>query len=114
MHVQVIHFTVGATDPVQGFRSHGVRSVALADGAGADETYVSCLHVEPGGWITDPPTVRDSTLLLVHGEATFRSIETGLRLELSPGVGLALNDPQLKRMALAREVRLTEPHSHCR
>ena len=91
MHVQVIHFTVGATDPVQGFQSHGVRSVALADGAGADEAYVSCLHFEPGGWIVDPPTVRDSALLLVHGEATFFSMETGLRLELSPGVGLTMN-----------------------
>jgi hypothetical protein len=91
MHVQVIHFTVGATDPVQGFQSHGVRSVALADGAGADETYVSCLHFEPGGWIIDPPTVRDSALLLVHGAATFFSMETGLRLELSPGLGLTLN-----------------------
>jgi hypothetical protein len=91
MHVQVIHFTVRATDPVQGFQSHGVRSVALADGAGADETYISCLHFEPGGWIIDPPTVRDSVLLLVHGAATFFSMETGLRLELSPGLGLTMN-----------------------
>jgi hypothetical protein len=97
MRVQVVHFTEGATDPVQGFRSHGVRVVTLADGAGADETYVSCLHFEPGGWISDPPAVRDSALLSVHGEATLMGLDadtravTGPRLELSPGVGLILS-----------------------
>jgi hypothetical protein len=97
MQVQVVHFTEGATDPVQGFRSHGVRVVTFADGAGADETYVSCLHFEPGGWISDPPAVRDSALLSVHGEATLMGLDadtrvvTGPRLELLPGVGLILS-----------------------
>jgi len=36
MHVQFVHFTAGATHPVQGFKAHGVRVVTLADGAGAD------------------------------------------------------------------------------
>jgi hypothetical protein len=91
MHVQFVHFTAGATDPVEGFKAHGVRVVTLADGAGADETYVSCLHFEPGGWISDPPAVRDSAVLVVHGEVTFNSEETGLRLELSPGTGLVMS-----------------------
>ncbi len=97
MKVQVVHFTERATDPVQGFRSHGVKVVTLADGAGADETYVSCLHFEPGGWILDPPAVRDSALLSVHGEATLMGLDadtqvvTGPRVELTPGLGLILN-----------------------
>lgn len=97
MQVQVVHFTEGATDPVQGFRSHGVRVVTLADGAGADETYVSCLHFEPGGWISDPPAVRDSALLSVYGEATLMGLDAdtggieGPRLELSPGLGLIVS-----------------------
>ena len=57
--LNIIYFVRGATDPLQRFRSHGVRSVLLADGAGTDETYVSCLHFDPGGWITDPPADRD-------------------------------------------------------
>jgi hypothetical protein len=36
--LDVIHFTLGATDPIVGRRAHGVRVVVLADGGGADET----------------------------------------------------------------------------
>lgn len=96
--MHVIHFTEGATDPVQEFSAHGVRLVTLADGAGADETYVSCLHFEPGGWISDPPVVRDGLILLVHGEAGFRAEESGLPLQLVPGLGLVMNADQRYRL----------------
>ena len=89
--LHVIHFTRGSTDPVEGFRAHGVRVVMLADGAGADETYVSCLHFEPGGWIADPPTGRDSAILAVHGEVILHEARWGMRLDLSPGVGVVIN-----------------------
>jgi len=32
--MRVVHFTEGATDPLHGFRAHGVGFVPLADGAG--------------------------------------------------------------------------------
>jgi hypothetical protein len=89
--LNVVHFTHGATDPVQGLRSHGVRVVMLADGGGADETYVSCLHFEPGGWVTDPPAERASAILAVHGRVTlFQSKPYSKRQDLSPGVGVVM------------------------
>jgi hypothetical protein len=89
--LDVIHFTKGATDPLEGFRAHGVRAVMLADGGGADETYVSCLHFEPGGWVVDPPMGRDSAILAVQGEVILHEARYGMRLDLSPGVGVVMN-----------------------
>jgi hypothetical protein len=90
--LNVVHFTHGATDPLQGFRCHGVRVVMLADGGGEYETYVSCLHFEPGGWVTDPPTQRDSAILVVHGDITLHQTRPyTMRHRLSPGVGLVMN-----------------------
>lgn len=89
--LNVIHFTHGATDRLQGLRSHGVSVVMLADGGGADETYVSCLHFEPGGWVTDPPAERASAILLVHGEVTLDETRPYLvRHFLSPGMGVVM------------------------
>ena len=50
--------------------SYGVKMVMLADGAGADETYVSCLHLEPGAWILEVPALRDTGIFVVHGGLT--------------------------------------------
>jgi hypothetical protein len=89
--LNVIHFTHGATDPVQGFRAHGVRVVNLADGAGTDETFVSCMHIEPGGWIVDPPSGRDCTMLVVHGQVTLEERRPyPLSHFLTSGVGVVL------------------------
>lgn len=97
--MRVIHFTEGATDPVQGFCAHGVRVVPLADGAGQDETYLSCLHFDPGGWIADPPVVRDTAILVVSGKVVLIGIEpVDMRLDLSPGVGITLNADEAYRM----------------
>ena len=89
--LDVIHFTLGATDPIVGRRAHGVRVVVLADGGGADETYVSCLHFEPGGWVTDPPAGRDVAILAVQGAVILHEARLGMRLDLSPGVGVVMN-----------------------
>ena len=87
--MRIIHFTEVATDPLKGFSAHGVRFVQLADGTG--ETYVSSLHLEPGGWIADPPADRDTTLLVVHGAVTFISSAPTMRLQLSCGMGMVMN-----------------------
>jgi hypothetical protein len=89
--MQVVHFTAGATDPLKRFSAHGVRFVPLADGAGEDETFVSCLHLEPGAWMNDPPAERDYSILVVQGEVTFVETDTRARLELSSGVGVVMN-----------------------
>jgi len=39
--MQVIHFTDGATDPLQAFRSERARLVPLADGAGEGKARLS-------------------------------------------------------------------------
>jgi hypothetical protein len=89
--MRVVHFTEGATDPLHGFRAHGVRFVPLADGAGDDETYVSCLHFEPGGWISDPPATRDAALLVVQGAVIVVGRKPTMRADLSPGVGIVVD-----------------------
>ena len=89
--MDVIHFTKGATDPLLGFRAHDIGFVPLADGAGADETYVSCLHLGAGGWVSDPPSMRDSAILIVQGTATFTLGKPRMRLKLVPGVGVVVN-----------------------
>ena len=97
--LNVVHFTHGATDPLYGHRSHGVNIVLIADGGGADETYVSCLHFEPGGWVMDPPVGRDSVILVVHGEVTLdERCPSLIRHCLSPGVGLVLSADTPHRM----------------
>lgn len=89
--MRVVHFTEGATDPLHGFRAHGVRFVPLVDGAGHDETYVSCIHFEPGGWISDPPVLRDAAVFVVQGVVTVVGRKPTIRLELSPGVGVVVD-----------------------
>lgn len=62
------------------------------------DTYVSCLHIESGGWISDPPAVRDTALFVVHGSVTVWSVELEMRLDPSPGVGIVLNADHAYRL----------------
>ena len=89
--MRIVHFTEAATDPLKGVSMYGARFVSLADGAGEDETFVSCLHLEPGGWISDPPTDRDNTLLVVHGAVRLTSSTHTPRVRLSCGMGLVMS-----------------------
>src|SRR6185437_15902082 len=89
--MRVVHFTEGATDPLHGFRAHGVKFVPLADGAGHNETHVSCFHFEPGGWISDPPVLRDAAIFVVRGAVTVMGRKPKIRLDLSPGVGIVVD-----------------------
>lgn len=98
----LVHFTECAADPLQGIRSYGVKMVMLADGAGADETYVSCLHFEPGAWILEVPALRDTGIFVVHGRLTlFMSSVVAppapkfiskphIQFRLSPGMGMVI------------------------
>jgi hypothetical protein len=50
--MQVIHFTHGATDPLESFDAAGANFLPLADGQG--DNHISCLHLEMGGKIETP------------------------------------------------------------
>lgn len=84
--MQVIHFTRGAADPLDGFRARETALVNLANAEGASQ--ISCLHLAPGAQILDPPVTHDCALLLVHGRMTIVATETGMRLALEAGVGV--------------------------
>jgi hypothetical protein len=81
----VIHFTDGATDPLQAFHAQLARFVPLADGAG--ETHLSCLQLQPGATVEDPSTTHAAALLVVHGELTFVGREPTCRIHFLPGMG---------------------------
>jgi hypothetical protein len=83
--LKIIHFTDGATDPLQAFRAQRAKFVPLADGAG--DTHLSCLHLQPGATIEDPSTTHAAALLVVHGEFTFLGREPTCRIHCLPGMG---------------------------
>ena len=81
----VIHFTDGAADPLQAFRSERARFVPLTAGAG--ETHLSCLHLQPGASIEDSPSTHAAALLIAHGKFTFIGLEPSCRIHCLPGMG---------------------------
>lgn len=88
---QFIHFTEGATDPLEEFDARGVRFVPLAAGEEERDATVSCLHFAAGGWIAEAPCFHDGVLLVVHGELTVCGMS---RLQLYPGMGVVLGAGQ--------------------
>lgn len=86
--MQVIHFTRGAADPLEGFDARETALVNLANGEGTSQ--ISCLHLGPGAQILEPPTTQDCTLLLVHGRMTVTAADSGMRLALEAGVGVTV------------------------
>jgi len=85
----VIHFTQGATDPLNGFSASGASFVPLADGTG--DTHISCLHLEQGASIAAPSITHAATLLVVHGRITIVThIEA--RIQFSGGMGAVFTD----------------------
>lgn len=89
--MQIIHFTHGATDALEGFRSLGVSSVPLADGAG--DTHVTCLHFGPNAVIHAPPVTHDSALLIVSGRVNVLPDAGGCAF-LSAGMGVIIDAGQ--------------------
>jgi mannose-6-phosphate isomerase-like protein (cupin superfamily) len=82
-HMDVIHFTQGATDPLNAFDSIGVRFLPLADGQG--DTHVSCAHLNPGAEIQAPSLTHAAALLVVHGRITVTTPEA--RIDIHAGMG---------------------------
>jgi hypothetical protein len=84
--MRVIHFTHGATDPLEGFDAGGAHYVPLADGHG--DTHLSCMHLEQGGKISAPSISHAATLLVVHGRITIAT-HLDARIRFSGGMGAA-------------------------
>ena len=86
--MQVIHFTEGATDPLEEVASRDARFVRRAVGSG--ESQLGCLHLGAGGSLPRRSIAQDCALLTVHGSITFIAERTGLRLTISGGMGIVL------------------------
>lgn len=89
--MQVIHFTRGATDPIDDFDAQGERFVPLAGGRNDSGPTVSCIRLTPRGRIAETPCIHDCALLVVQGRLSLTEIEYSVRLDLSAGVGVVLS-----------------------
>jgi hypothetical protein len=83
--MQVIHFTHGATDPLESFGAVGARFLPLADGQG--DTHISCLHLETNGKIEAPSITHAAALLVVHGRIIIEPDDTHARINIHAGMG---------------------------
>jgi hypothetical protein len=83
--MRVIHFTQGATDPLNTFDAKGVRFVPLADGSG--DTHVSCAHLDPGAKIDAPSLTHAAALLIVHGRVIIVTEDPESRIDFYGGMG---------------------------
>jgi redox-sensitive bicupin YhaK (pirin superfamily) len=90
--MRVIHFTHGATDPLEGFDAEGAHYAPLADGHG--DTHLSCVHLDPGATINAPSLTHAAALLVVHGRITIVS-ERGntCNINIFAGMGVVF-EPQ--------------------
>jgi len=105
--MDVIHFTQGATDPLNAFDSIGVRFLPLADGQG--DTHISCLHLEMGGKIEAPSITHAAAILVVHGRVTIES-DIGARIKFSGGMGAVFspNEPYTLKSETAAIILIVE------
>ena len=106
--MRVIHFTHGATDPLEGFGAKGVRFLPLADGQG--DTHVSCAHLDPGAEIQAPSLTHATALLVVHGRITITHLVTDANINISAGMGVvfAKEEPYTFRSDTGAIVLLVE------
>jgi hypothetical protein len=95
--VHLVHFTRGATNPIENFGARRVRFVPLARGESDRDPTVSCYHIGAGGRIAEVPSIHESALLVVHGYVTF-SVINGGRANMSAGMGMVLNDGEHVRL----------------
>src|SRR5260370_39376055 len=90
--MDVIHFTQGATDPLNTHDAKGVRFLPLADGTG--ESHLSCAHLEPGATVNAPSLTHGAALLVVHGRITITTYDgAGIRLRAGVGAVFGRDEP---------------------
>jgi redox-sensitive bicupin YhaK (pirin superfamily) len=106
--MNVIHFTHGATDPLESFDATGASFLPLADGEG--NSHISCLHLEMGGKIEAPSITHAAALLVVHGRVTIEPGDTGARINFAGGMGAVFkqNEPYTLRSETGAILLLVE------
>jgi hypothetical protein len=90
--MRVIHFTHGATDPLEGFGATGARFLPLADGIG--DTHVSCMHLEEGATIEAPSITHAAGLLVVHGRITITTEYPESQIRFLAGMGAVFDSDE--------------------
>ena len=85
--MDIIHFTHGASDPLESSGAEGAHFLPLADGHG--DTHISCVHLDPGATIGAPSLSHAATLLIVHGRITITS-EHGEPRNTNINVGMGI------------------------
>ena len=85
--MQLIHFTEGATDPLEESESRAAHFVRLIEGSGSSQ--LGCLHLQSGGKLGRRSIDRKSALLSVQGSMSVIQ-DSGLRLEMLAGMGVVL------------------------
>jgi len=91
--MRVIHFTVGAGDPLWGAGARGVDFVPMLTGDSAFQ--LGCLHLEKGAMSNRPAPEHACALLVVQGTATLLD---PCRIDLIGGMGIALQRGENIRM----------------
>jgi len=91
--MRVIHFTVGAGDPLWGTGASGVDFVPMLTGDSAFQ--VGCLHLEKGAVADRLAPEHSCALLVVQGTATLLDPD---RIDLSGGMGIVVQRGENIRM----------------
>jgi hypothetical protein len=86
--MNIIHFTRGATDPLQGFGAGGASFLPLADGEG--DPHISCLHLDSGGKVSSPSLTHAAALMVVHGRITVTTLYPPSKIDIHAGMGAFL------------------------
>jgi hypothetical protein len=86
--MDVIHFTHGATDPLESPGARGAHFLPLADGEG--DAHIGCVHLDPGARVESPSLAHAAALLVVYGRITVTADASGKIAWLSGGMGCVL------------------------
>ena len=84
-HIDVIHFTSDAADPLNSSSARGVRFLPLADGNG--DSHLRCLHLQRGAALRAPSITRAAALLVVHGRINVITQFPFSNIQLHAGMG---------------------------
>ena len=88
--MKVIHFTEGAAEPFESSQVCLTKFIPILHGTA--DTYVTCLHFLPGASVVELPTAQECALMIVFGTATILNFEPRCSIDLSPGVGVVVEE----------------------
>ena len=83
--MDIIHFTLAATDPLKAFSASGASFLPLVEGLG--NSHISCLHLEKDGKIQAPSISHSAALLCIHGCLSVKTPFPETQINLHAGMG---------------------------